>query len=168
MDILAHTLWTNAVFYKKYKTDWKNRFWSVAFGVLPDLVSFSPVFIYAFFKRTGFMELIGSNVWVVKYASESYNYTHSLVMFATALIVVTLIRKGKVWWPMFGWALHISIDIFTHHGFYETPFLFPLFNYKFDHGVSWGTPWFMIVNYSALAVAYVFIFYLSRNKNVVK
>ena len=164
MDILAHALWTNAAYYKKYKIDRKNRLWAILFGILPDLASFSPVFIYAFLTHTGFLELINKKIWPVTYASTSYQYTHSLVIFALAFLIITAVRKWKIWWPMFGWMLHICIDIFTHKGFYETPFLFPISKYKFDHGVSWAEPHFMAINYSALIAAYLIIFFLLEKR----
>ncbi len=176
MDIFAHTAWTNVVFYKKYRLDKINRFVAVLFGVLPDLLSFVPVFIYGFFARKGFMELVGSTAWPVRFASESYNYTHSIVIFGAIFLVVylwRLIRKNAlgnhmyqsaIYYPLFGWLLHILIDIPTHHGFYETPFLFPLSEARFSYGVSWGTPWFMIVNYSALALTYMVWFLVIRKR----
>jgi membrane-bound metal-dependent hydrolase YbcI (DUF457 family) len=168
MDIFAHTLWTNMVFYKKYKQEVRNRFIAVLFGILPDLVSFTPVFIYAFFSKTGFLDLVGKNIWVVRYASNSYQYTHSIIIFSLAVLLVFIFRKflGKsaFYWPMFGWLLHILIDIPTHRGFYETPFLFPLSGYRFDHGISWGHPTFMLINYSALAVVYILWFLVWRKQ----
>lgn len=164
MDVFAHVLWTNAAYYRKYKTDWKTRSLSAFFGVLPDLCSFAPLFVYSFISRRGFWDLVNANAWVARYAHESYNYTHSLILFAFVALIVTLIRKGKVWWPMFGWALHILIDIPTHRGFYETPFLFPISDYKFSYGISWGEPTFMAVNYSALILTYIIIFILVRRK----
>lgn len=161
MDIFAHSLWTNAVFYKKYKEDKKNLFLSVLFGILPDLVSFSPLFIYGFISRQGFPGIFGDNP-LANYAHESYNYTHSIVIFIAVFLVVTAIRRWKVYWPMFGWALHICIDIFTHKGFYETPFLFPLSGFRFEYGISWGHPVFMAINYSCLVLVYTVIFYFSR------
>lgn len=165
MDILAHTLWTTAAFYKKYKTDKKLLFLSAFFGVVPDLISFVPVFVYGFLSSHGFMELVGSSHWVVRYATESYNYTHSAISFVLVLFIILAIRKGKMWWPIWGWALHIGIDIFTHRGFYETPFLFPLSQYKFSHGISWAHPTFMIINYSALAVIYIVWYLVLRKRN---
>jgi membrane-bound metal-dependent hydrolase YbcI (DUF457 family) len=171
MDIFAHTLWTNIVFYKKLQNERKQRLFAVLFGILPDLISFSPVFLYAFFTRIEFFDLVGSKVWVVRYASESYNYTHSVIIFSLACIIVALFRRYTLkihdreklmYWPMFGWALHIFIDIFTHKGFYETPFLFPLSGFKFSYGISWGHPVFMIINYSILAGVYLFWFLVIR------
>jgi hypothetical protein len=169
MDVFAHTLWTNVVFYKKYRLEKLNRFIAVVFGLLPDLFSFAPVFIYSFLTRTDFFELIGKRVWVVQYASESYNYTHSIVIFALVVGLVFIVRKilnkSAFYWPMWGWLLHILIDIPTHRGFYETPFLFPLSGFKFSHGISWGHPVFMIINYSALATIYIFWFLVLRKQN---
>jgi hypothetical protein len=165
MDVFAHALWTNVVFYKKYHYEKRQRFTAVAFGVLPDLFVFTPAFLYMIFSGQHFgIESFNSGVWVFRYAAAGYNYTHSLVIFAATMIIVTLIRGGKQYWPMWGWALHIGIDIFSHKGFYETPFLFPLSDYKFDHGMSWGHPLFMLINYSLLAVVYFFWFLVLRKK----
>jgi hypothetical protein len=65
---------------------------------------------------------------------------------------------------MWGWALHIVIDIFTHKNFYETPFLFPVSGFRFSHGISWAHPTFMLVNYLALATVYVIWFLVLRKK----
>lgn len=172
MDVFAHTLWTNVVFYKKYRLEKLNRFIAVLFGVLPDLFSFTPVFIYSFVTNTEFFELIEKGNWVVRYASESYNYTHSVFFFSIVVFLVFLVRKmfnkSAFYWPMWGWLLHILIDIPTHKGFYETPFLFPLSGFKFSHGISWGHPIFMIINYSALAAVYLFWFLVLRRRSAPK
>jgi len=166
MDILAHTLWTNAVFHAKYHTNKKRRYIAAFFGVVPDLVGFTPAFFYMLFSG-GFRgpESFASSHWVFIYAQYAYNYSHSLVVFAAVFLVVLLIRKGKPYWPLLGWALHICIDIPTHHGFYETPFLFPFSNYRFNHGTSWGHPTFMIINYGIMAIVYIGLFWYSRKKN---
>lgn len=166
MDIFAHTLWTNAVFYNKYPRDRKRRYWAAFFGVAPDLIVFTPAFLYSIFFGGHYgPPLLNSTIWVYRYAQQGYNYTHSLVIFALAMVVVTLLRRGKQYWPMWGWALHIGIDIFSHRGFYETPFLFPLSGYKFDYGVSWAHPTFMFINYSAIAVFYILIFTVWKKKS---
>jgi membrane-bound metal-dependent hydrolase YbcI (DUF457 family) len=170
MDIFAHALWTNIVYFKKYKAEVRNRFIAVVFGVVPDLMSFVPFFVYTFLGGKEFWQVMGSGAWVARYASESYNYTHSIVIFSLVFIVVGLFRKfwnrSFVYWPIFGWLLHILIDIPSHKDFYETPFLFPLSGYKFSHGVSWGHPIFMITNYGALAAIYLVWFLVFRKKNL--
>lgn len=166
MDILAHALWTNAAFYKKYQFKLKTRLLTALIGVLPDLASFTPATLYLFFSRQRFgPNLFSSDLWVFRYAAESYNYTHSLVIFIVVLAVVTAIRKGKVYLPMLGWGLHILIDIPTHKGFYETPFLFPVSDYRFTHGMPWAEPAFMFINYGALAIIYFSIIYFKRRRN---
>lgn len=161
MDIFAHAAWTNLVFYKKLRERKRDLWIAVLFGVLPDLLSFTPVFIYSWIYSKGFMELIGSNVWVIRFAGESYKYTHSIVIFALLLGVVAMIRKfvGKnpLYFPVLAFGLHTLIDIPTHKNFYETPFLFPISDYMFSQGVSWAHPVFMAVNYSLLAVFYVIL-----------
>ncbi len=57
MDFFAHGLWTNAVFYKNYPRDRKNRWTAILFGVLPDAVSFTPAMIYLVFHRMDFYSL---------------------------------------------------------------------------------------------------------------
>jgi len=164
MDIFAHALWTNLAFTKKYKVDIKSRLWAVFFGVMPDLVSFIPIIIFSpfFFARFNPQTYVNSQHWVFVWARESYNYTHSLVPFVVVLVVVLAIRKGKMYWPLWGWFIHIFIDIFTHPNFYSTPFLYPLSNFQNHWGVSWANPYFMIVNYGVMAVLYVLIFIFWR------
>lgn len=58
---------------------------------------------------------------------------------------------------MSAWAIHILIDIPTHSDkFFPTQFLWPLSNYKF-YGIIWATPWFMIINYGALVIAFFIV-----------
>ena len=143
---------------------------AIFFGVLPDLVSFVPIFLYVMIYRSNFMDIAFSSNPFAVYASQSYNYTHSFVFFGLAFFIVGLVRKymhkSFVYWPLFGWALHIFIDIFTHRGFYETPFLFPIFSYKFGHGISWAHPVFMIINYFTLALVYIIWFFVLRKREL--
>lgn len=165
MDVFAHALWTNAVFYKKYTVDKLSRFLAVFFGLFPDLVSFTPAFFYMIFSGNHFgIESFKSGLWVFRWAAYSYNWTHSLISFVIVMVIVIVFRKGKQWWPLWGWALHIGIDIFSHHGFYETPFLYPISGYKFHQGISWGHPTFMLINYSLLTVVYLVWFLILRKK----
>jgi len=167
MDILAHALWTNIAYYKKYRINLKNRLWAVFFGVAPDLISFAPSTIYLLlFSPGSFLQYklsleVGRSQWYFRWAVESYNYSHSLIIFLVVFLVLRLALK-KFYWPMLGWPLHILIDIFTHKDFFETPFMFPLSNFANHHGVVWSEPRFMIINYSALACAYIVIFYFYR------
>ena len=152
MDTFAHGLWTYAVFHKK-----KYVWLAALFGVLPDLLSFG--ILFAVYLATGTFHRGPPPVnsipgWVYG----AYNLTHSFVMFLAAFIIVFLITK-KWFWPLTAWAIHILIDIPTHSfRFFPTPFLWPISSYKFD-GISWATPWLMLVNYGALVSVFILIAY---------
>ncbi len=173
MDVLAHTLWTNAVAYTKYAQDRRQRYWAAFFGVMPDLVAFVPVFIYMivsgiFFhsaSRNGFMNNYQHPTGIYEFTIQAYNYTHSLIVFGIAFVSIWLARRGRPYWPMVGWALHIVIDIFTHPDFFRTPFLYPLSGVRNTHAISWGDPIFMVINYSCLIGIYILIYrYKKHNR----
>ncbi len=179
MDVFAHTLWTNALFHLKYHRQRKMRYVAAFFGVAPDLVGFTPVFVYLILSGRAFSEpfpFADRTNWTFFFAEEAYKYTHSLVVFAICFAAIAIIgslyfwsKRGKfnwwVFWPMLGWALHILIDIPTHPDFYHTPFLFPISSYQNTHGVSWGHPIFMVINYSLLTVSYIALTYYHRQKH---
>jgi membrane-bound metal-dependent hydrolase YbcI (DUF457 family) len=160
MDIFAHGLWT-AVVYQKIPP--RPRWWAVFFGVAPDLASFGVVFgqrlIYGMLPLTK-PELAS----IPGYVYHLYNYTHSLVVFAVAGVVVYFVRGRRLPWLMGAWGLHIVIDTFTHGtDFFPTPFLWPLSNVHVN-SFSWAEPWFMLLNYGALAVAYIVWYIVGRRR----
>ncbi|MBI4158706.1 hypothetical protein HY500_00425 [Candidatus Woesearchaeota archaeon] len=158
MDILAHFLWTFAIFFKR-----KERWMASLFGILPDLISFGPHFILSFIAGNAIfgrpeVSSIPGLVFLL------YNLTHSLVIFALIVLVVYLLTK-KIHWFMFGWGLHVLIDIPTHTtDFFPTPFLYP-FPQFYVNGIQWSNPNFMIINYGLLAVVYAWLIYWNlKNK----
>lgn len=182
MDVLAHTLWTNAVFHLKYHKQRRMRYLAAFFGVAPDLIGFIPVFVYLTFSGKIFgggtaSHLFSGTNWTFGFAAEAYQYTHSLVIFAFSFLIVMAVgnlylkaKQGPLYrfwffWPMLGWALHILIDIPSHPDFYNTPFLYPLSNYRYHHGVSWANPTYMLINYSALIMTYVVLYIYQKRKN---
>jgi hypothetical protein len=182
MDILAHALWTNystKTANRKLKKNKKKIYVkpleAAAWGVFPDFFAFGITMGISIFKiienymnngaplslggRMGFMDPTSLNL-----SHALYDYSHSLVIFLVVFIAVWAIRR-KPHYALLGWALHILIDIPSHAGnFFLTPFLFPLSDYQFTHGVSWANPYFMIINYSLLAIASVY-FYITRKKD---
>ncbi len=166
MDIFAHALWTNLAYYKKYRENLKDRLWAVFFGIMPDIISFTPATVYAFFHfgKNKLIQLASSGQWAFVWARESYSYTHSLISFIVVVAIVMAIRKGKFYWPLLGWMFHIVIDIFTHPDFYSTPFLHPLSGFKNHYGISWADSHFMFINYGLLIMFYIFIFYFKRQR----
>ena len=150
MDIFAHGLWSYAIFHKK-----KYVWLAVLFGLLPDFLSFGIIFVINLvngnFNR-GPPAISSLPEWLFA----AYNLTHSIVMFIAVFFLIYLITKHW-FWPLTAWAVHIIIDIPTHSTrFFPTPFLWPVSDYVFN-GISWATPWFMAVNYSALLIVFLMI-----------
>ena len=173
MDVFAHTLWANAGARRVNKTlQKKNKkplsvIWTAFWGVFPDLFAFGiPMAISIFSLITGNTALGNISHHGLSgqhgLSAELYNYSHSLVVFSVSFVGGWLILKRPPY-ELLGWALHVLIDIPTHRlNFYPTPFLFPISEYRFPYGISWGDRWFMIVNYAALAL--VFIPHFLKNK----
>ncbi len=177
MDIFAHGLWTGGLVTAiNKKTKKPLRLWPTVFwGVFPDLVAFGPALAFAFWQRI----TLGGNfvfphgpdseslatsknpIWLL--TSHLYSVTHSLIIFLIILGLVCLIEKKPIW-EMGGWLLHILIDIPSHSlAFYPTPFLWPVSNFMVN-GVSWGQPWFLVLNYSTLFVFYLTLFFIKKKK----
>jgi|SRR3989338_5643534 len=90
MDVFAHGMWAYAIFHKK-KYVWT----SALFGVLPDVISFSIFFIASLFAGNVYRSPPPLNK-IPKWTIESYNYTHSLVIFALAFLLIYLITNIKL------------------------------------------------------------------------
>lgn len=182
MDVFAHGLWAGAaakasnlkITKEKPLKTWK----MVIFGVFPDVFAFAPAFIYMFasfifpqipkIEHPGpsHMEPAHGNGLIISNLTHNlYNYSHSLIIFLLVFGLVWLILRRPVW-EMGGWILHILMDIPSHsYDFYPTPFLYPVSNFKVN-GVHWGTPWFMITNYSLIILAYVALYLYNKRKNL--
>ncbi|MBI3232259.1 MAG: hypothetical protein HYZ51_04235 [Candidatus Doudnabacteria bacterium] len=169
MDILAHGLWSNIALYKKYPGDYQKRLVAVLFGVLPDVIPFVPSVTYLLLNRAqfSFYNALYSQAWVFVWARGVYNFTHSFVIFVLVSVIVMVARKGRIYWPMLAWGLHILMDLFTHPNFFRTPFLFPISTYRVPFGLSWGHPAIMIPQYSFFLVWYAWWFIKSRKLKVI-
>lgn len=149
--------------------------------MFPDLFAFTIPFVYliasAVFGNGDFnfghhVELeepaVANGTWIFHLTPVLYSISHSLFVFALIFCIASVIWMKKfkrMPFEMLGWLLHILMDIPTHsYKFYPTPFLWPISEYKFD-GFSWGQTWFIVLNYSALAV---FAIYLRYRKKKVK
>lgn len=179
MDIFAHGLWAGAAFKtanQKRKQLLRVRL-AAWWGIFPDLFAFTiPFFFLAWNLITGDMtmaelprapydgmEPVPSDRLPVFVLTEAlYRISHSAIIFFLIFGLVWALARRPVW-ELGGWLIHIVLDIPTHsYAFYPTPFLWPLSEWKFD-GVSWGTPWFMVLNYGALVLVYG-ILWLKRKR----
>ena|SRR3989338_3066571 len=160
MDYLAHGLWSY-LFFHTIKKPWK----AVFFGILPDTLSWLIYFFYLVFTNQLFGRPDPAQVpfWV----DGLYKATHSLVLFVVILLVVFFYFKRWEKVPKFIYAypIHIFLDIPTHsRSFLPTPFLWPLSDWKFP-GISWGEPWFMLLNYGAiLALLWYLVLWRKKKK----
>lgn len=145
----------------KTRENSKIIWWGVLFGMLPDLVSFTPVILvrlyYTVFENhpATFLTEAFHTYKFSEYATISYNYTHSIVIWIVAAALIWLYLK-EFPWVLLGWGIHVFIDIFSHtFDFFATPFLFPISDFEVSI-ISWAHPGFMIVNYSLLLILYFF------------
>lgn len=163
MDILAHMLWANYGARQANKSLIKKgkriiklpevTFWSV----FPDLFAFGIPLILSIpvLIQNGFILERPSAFGI---SATLYQYSHSIVLWAVVFVLVWIWSK-RPRLELFGWALHILIDIPSHSAtFYPTPFLFPISEYRFVDGISWGNTWFMIINYTLLLVVSLYLF----------
>jgi len=148
MDVFAHFFWTYLVYWTHPK-----RFIAGVIGVLPDLCSFGP-FMIGRLLRSGFV--FGRPDGIPTYVYFLYDITHSFVIFAAVALFLWYVARPAVF-LLGGWGLHIIIDIPTHtDAFFPTPVLWPLFDVSFN-GISWGTWWFMLLNYGALLSLFTYL-----------
>ncbi|MFH1332473.1 MAG: hypothetical protein ABIH63_04290 [archaeon] len=147
MDVFAHALWGYAVFRKRTLTKW-----TVAMSVMPDLLSFG-IYLFILFITGNFIFGGPHGGSIPNYVTFMYSLTHSL--FIAGIFAIFVYLKFRKYLILVGaWMMHIVIDIFTHtEEFFPTPFLYPVSDFHLSV-ISWGTPWFMIANYSALAIVY--------------
>lgn len=172
MDIFAHALWTGAAAkIAQIKKPKLNLVWAVFWGIFPDLLAFTLPFIVVFwYLATGQMHWSdfpkpdeqgamapAHPIKILGFTHNPlYSLSHSLIIFAGVFLIVWLVYKRPIL-ELLAWLLHILIDIPTHsYKFYPTPFFWPLSNYHIN-GVSWASPIFMIVNYSALLAVLLFL-----------
>lgn len=156
-----------------------NLRWISFWGVFPDIFAFSLYTIFSLVNSGGFhpphtlAAATPETLEIIQISNLLYQSSHSLIILVVLFFLVWEIRilmqettprtisptKKQFLKPsplssfpaiLLGWGLHILMDIPTHSKtFYPTPFLWPFLDWTFD-GISWGQPWFMIVNYSLI------------------
>ena len=154
MDILSHALINNLV-YQDLPIG--PRWWSIAFGVLPDLISFSSVYNIEFLKKVLFFKKIPHS-YIPARVFQVYKFTHSLIFWSLVFVIFWFFGSHDMMIAWTGWLLHIFIDIFTHSAkSFPTKIFWPLSNWHYS-GMTWSTKRFLIIQYSLLVIAYI-IFY---------
>lgn len=174
MDIISHALWSGALFKSvnlKLKKKKFNFWWAAFWGGFPDVFAFVIPGVIFFFVLL-FEKGLNFASWVpvlqsspyLNIFSMLYNISHSLIIFTAVFLIVWLIFKKPIW-ILFGWLLHILIDIPTHlKTHFATPMFWPVSNFKINGLIYWREPLFMIVDIILLAIVWGVIFYLERKK----
>lgn len=193
MDTFSHGLWATAAAKAANKTGQKRLRvgWMAFWGVLPDLFSFTPAIIWILWQMviqgTSFADIprlerlpleVRDSFLIFRLTNTLYHISHSIVIFAAVFLVAWGFRRlryryrqqvpttvqGTPYWEMAGWLIHIVMDIPTHaKEFYPTPFLWPLLDLKL-YGISWATPWVMVLNYSTLVGLFVALRLMGNHK----
>lgn len=156
MDVLAHGLWGGALFGRKNEWQWRCAF---LLGAAPDVIAFGPFLI----------SQLGKPAWTEfpRYVHQSYDVTHSLVVWASITAVIWLFTRNFPW-IFCAWGLHILCDIPLHEiTFFPTPYLWP-FKTHLVNGFHWAQPWVMIPNYFALGITYAIWLGRRRQKAAVQ
>jgi len=164
MDILAHGVY-NLALQKTIKKDSKTKRELVeafAWGIMPDLLAFGIPLLFAIFAGSLDHHAVVGGFDISK---AIYPFTHSLVIFAGAFLLISLITK-RWYLPMLGWGFHVLLDIPLHTpDFFPTPFLFPVSSYTFPFGIYWGTPVIWIGIWVVAIVWMIAVFYKRTNKS---
>jgi membrane-bound metal-dependent hydrolase YbcI (DUF457 family) len=152
MDFISHTLWGYSLFGFR-----GNPKTSLAFGAMPDLISFGPVFVGNLINGThkrGRPEISQIPDWSIF----AYDFSHSLLCASLAILLVAKLNKG-VAWAMLAWPAHILLDIPFHtKNYFPTKMFWPLTDFSID-GISWGTP---VVWYTQLVLLFTVLAFRFR------
>jgi hypothetical protein len=165
MDILAHALWVSAglvLAQRRRPIAVRTAAATVALAVMPDLGHMLPMLGWGLlgdgsvaglwryaFALPGQEPVVPPMIGMV--AHHLHCTLHSAIVAGSVTLLAWWVR-GTLWIPLLGWWSHIVIDIFTHSAdFYPAPVFYPITQRGFD-GIAWNTPWFMVLNYTALAI----------------
>jgi hypothetical protein len=165
MDVVAHMLWAGAatvLVARRVTVRRRTAAAVIAFAALPDLLQFLPLLAWVGFGDGTWPALLLHAVArpggeadlpaVVALVSHHLHcMTHSAVV-AGVLTAAVWLAVRTLWLPLLGWWSHILIDVWTHSAdFYPVPVLYPITYRGFD-GLAWNEPWFMVLNYAAIAL----------------
>lgn len=180
MDIVAHTLWVAAGVAAG------RRRWTIATGTaaatlgmaaLPDVVQLLPLAMW-WALGDGTVAALWSYAIAMPgqeptlpplvhlWSHHLHCVMHSAIVAAAVTLLLRAVRR-TLWIPLLGWWSHIAIDVFTHSAdYYATPVLYPITERGFD-GIAWNTPWFMALNYAALAVVALWLLLGRRRERAI-
>jgi hypothetical protein len=176
MDVFAHAMWAGvgiAASHRARPIARSTALTTVGLAVLPDVVHTLPLMGW-WLIGNGSVTKLWTYIWALPgqeptmppFVAMLTNHFHCTLHSAIVASIVTLLLwklLGGLWIPLLGWWSHIAIDVFTHSAeFYPSPVFYPITQRGFD-GIAWNKPWFMVVNYLALAICALWILQVSRH-----
>jgi len=161
MDTLSHALWGKGFFGYRGKP-----YWSIFFGVLPDLFSFGIYYILnLLFNYKNLKHGKPELHELPDYIFTLYDVTHSLVIALFFVCIVYFLIDRNFAFAMLAWPLHILVDFPFHTiDYFPTPIFWPIIDFKFD-GIPWSNKY---VWFSNLAGIFLLYFYRYKSKKKVK
>jgi hypothetical protein len=177
MDILAHTLWAGAgaaLMRRRVQVTPRTAALTMGMAAAPDILPALPVLAWWGFGGGTFavvsafaIALPGKEPSMPSVLSLVSHHLHCLAHSAVVAGIVTLLLwrlRRALWVPLLGWWSHIVIDVFTHSdSYYPSPVLYPFTQRGFD-GIAWISPWFMVLNYLALAAIGMWLLSTARRR----
>lgn len=177
MDIFAHALWAGAavVFAGRRRVITpRTAMLTVALAAAPDVPHLLPLVGWSMFGGGGAMDVARyANALpgqepvmpaMVETLSHTLHCTFHSALVAGLVTVLLWAWLHSLWLPLAGWWSHVVIDVFTHSAdYYPSPVLYPITRAGFD-GIAWNTPLFMLMNYLALAAAWLWLWRDWRRK----
>jgi hypothetical protein len=157
MDMISHGVWGATIVRRK-----NLLIPAFIIGVLPDLISTVPGFIYVQFSQG----LTWAFAWsaLPAWSTGLYDYSHSLLGLATfSLLILFFFRKYLI--LIYPYAAHIFLDLFTHQNDILARLFYPWVAY--DQSRVWGLdwwehPWVSVINWAAIIIVNLIIVYRHR------
>jgi hypothetical protein len=157
LEFVSHLGWTYVL--SLARKDWRGA-WKefLFFGILPDLAFAVPMLLLFLPSAVG-MAAASFEVPEFYSVAEIYRLSHSYLTAFFAFAVVFLVLR-RFYWPMLGWFLHISMDVFTHKGSMAMQMPFYPLPFSVEGFVYWSNTLFMLASWTAMAL--VLLWYYTR------
>lgn len=175
MDIVAHSLWAGlgaVAAARRWPVSASQALTAVASAALPDIAHLIPIVGWGLLGDGSWQAIQGyalakpgAEPWLPAAVQVWSHHLHCVMHSGVVASVATMIAWFRWRWllvPLAGWWSHIVLDVFTHSSeYYPSPVLYPITQRGFD-GIAWTTPWFMALNYAALAMTGLWLWRSSR------
>jgi len=159
MDTLSHALWGRGFFGYRGRP-----YWSLFFGVLPDLFSFGVYYIITILFNSSNLKYGKPELHELPdYVFKLYDMTHSLVIAFFFILVVYFFIDKNFAFAMLAWPLHILVDLPFHSiDYFPTPIFWPVIDFNFD-GVPWSNKYIWYSNLVGIGLLYLYRYKSRKN-----